>query len=189
MKSLAVKENHDATMALVLIGSFASFCVPDVLYHGTWSDKAEQILKDGMRYQAGVPQSMASAGANYLTTSLSMAASIARSRAFRHGGVPQVISVDASQLNPDHLMFDLNMCGMHWSESIAYGLALPAEALSLTSVDATIFPDELMLLGEPIPGERPLVFDLGWSRAQEFLAVTLSRAESLAVQDVERCRS
>jgi hypothetical protein len=156
-------------MAIVLTGSFNSFCVPDVLYHGTSSEVAGQILKNGMQHQAGVAQSIASRGANYLTTSLSIAASFARSRAFRHGGSPSVISVDASQLNPDYLAFDLNMCGAHWSESIAYGLPLRPEALSLMPVDATFYPTELMLLDEPVPGERPLVFDLGWSRAREFL--------------------
>ena len=140
-------------MAVILKGIWASYCVPDLLYHGTFSDASEQILKTGLQHTLGDAQSMASRGANYLTTSLSMAASIARSRAARHGGLPQIIVVDARQLNADCLSFDLNMCGMHWSESVAYDQPIPPEALHLAELDAGLVPDELMLLDEPMPGE------------------------------------
>lgn len=160
------------TRQIVLAGSVSSFCVPEVLYHGTWSEAADGILKHGLRHDAGQPQSMASCGANYLTTSLSMAASIARSRASRHGSAPRVIAVESNRLDPDWLSFDLNMCGRYWSESVAYGQPIPVEALRLAEVDVDAVPNELMLLDEPTPGERPLVFNLDWSRAQEFMAAT-----------------
>lgn len=155
---------------LILQGDYASYCVPDVLYHGTFHAAAECILVEGLKHEAGKQQSMASRGMNYLTTSLAMAASIARSRAHRHGGRPQVIAIDSSKLNPDHLSFDLNMCGMHWSESVAYGLSIPPNGLFISNMDAQFVPDEPMLLEEPIPGERPIVFNMDWARAQEFLA-------------------
>lgn len=144
--------------------------MPDVLYHGTFHDAANRIFVEGLKHESGKQQSMASYGVNYLTTSLGMAASIARSRAHCHGGRPQVIEIDSSKLNPDHLSFDLNMCGMYWSESVAYGISIPPNGLCISSVDAQFVPDEPMLLEEPMPGERPIVFSMDWARAQEFLS-------------------
>lgn len=151
-----------------LIGVYTQLAAPAVLYHGTCSKAAASILTDGLQYQKGSQQSMASRGGNYLTTNLAMAASYARSRAFRSGGKPVVFSIQAATLSPDSLQFDLNLCGRYWSESLVYqGELLPNQ---LTLVYEHLLPasEALILLTEPEPGRHVVAVDLSWEKANLF---------------------
>lgn len=151
-----------------LLGAYTQLAAPAVLYHGTCSNAAAAILTDGLQYQKGSQQSMASRGGNYLTTNLAMAASYARSRAFCSGGKPVVFSIQTDTLSPDSLQFDLNLCGRHWSEALMY----QAEVLpnQLTLVDECLVParEELILLTEPEPGIHVVAVDLSWEKANLF---------------------
>lgn len=151
-----------------LIGAYTQLAVPAVLYHGTCSQVADAILAEGLLYQKGSQQSMASRGGNYLATSLAMAASFAKSRAFRTGGTPVVFAVQAHKLIADALSFDLNMCGRYWSEALVYQDALPPNLLTLVEKDIKALPDARMLLNEPTPGVDQVAIDLNWEKARLF---------------------
>lgn len=158
------------TSAMVqLVGAFASLAVPPVLYHGTCSKAASNILVHGIRYQDGTRQSMASRGGNYLTTSLAMAACFARSRAYRTGGDPVVLAIHASGLRADELGFDLNMSGWYWGEALVYQGDIAPQLLSRVDEDIEAYPLAPMLLDEPVPGTRPIAIDLTWDKASLYL--------------------
>lgn len=156
--------------AVILRGNFTELCLPATLYHGTSSDALEAIMREGLRPDLPGKQSALSSNAVYMITDLTMAAHMARSRAFRHGREPAVIAIDTRDLDPDQLGFDLNMSGAQWTESLAYGAAITPGSLSTLSDTEVALPARPMILGDPVPGEKPIAFRLDWARAEDFMA-------------------
>ncbi len=163
-------EHPQAISAVVLRGDFNSFCLPQLLYHGTCSAVASVILRNGFGPHCGVRESLLSDGSTYLTTNLGMATSFAASRATKRGGSPAVIAVDAANLDPDSLSFDLNMSGgRHWTEALKYNRPIDPGAFHPVDIGGVDLTSVRMLLNEPVPGERALAFELQWSRATEMM--------------------
>lgn len=155
--------------SIIINGNQNSFCLPELLFHGTHDGALESIFKTGLDYSQGLQQSIASQGANYLTTNQCIAENIAASVAKKCGGSSIVIAVESRYLNPDFLRFDINMCGEHWSESIAYDSIIEPNWLKISDANPGRIYHKTMQLGEPTPGSRPLVFLMDWVRSHEFI--------------------
>jgi hypothetical protein len=158
-------------------GHFSAFFLQARLYHGTSSDCADAILANGLRADQLDKQSRLSLDAVYLTTSLELATSSAKARAFRKNSAPVVIAVEAKQLNPDRIGFDLNLCGRYWSESIAYQENIAGDALSFCACATPEALDNYRLFLESPTGEntRDLVWDANWEKALSFVKPFLQR--------------
>lgn len=157
--------------AVLKEGVVSRLCLPATLYHGTSLQCLPSILTEGLRIDISRKQSRLSGNAVYLLTDETMAAHFARSRAFRLCDEPVVLAIDTAQLNADCLAFDLNMCGCRWTEAMAYQANVPPSAIRQLSMDTLSAEPRLMLLGEPEPDGKPVIFDLDWDRAPEFLAM------------------
>lgn len=155
-------------------GGFAAYYVPEQLYHGTTSLRQERIAEQGLRPDLPRKESALSREAVYLTTNLALAASVARNRAFRHGGEPIVLAISAESLDPDRMNFDWNMCGLHWSESIAYDGVIDPEAIRTESGDWLQMEEAKMRLDDPTPGDTTVVLDARWPGIGDYLAACAS---------------
>lgn len=158
---------------LILLGRFNALCLPSILYHGTSRNCMQAIQHEGLRPDIPDKQSRLSSDAVYLITDLTIAAHMARTRALRQEDEPVVLSIHSSRLDPDLIAFDLNMSGRHWTESITYSSSIPADAITELPGAAAHKDANNMLLGEPRPGQKPVVFNLSWTRAADFLAHVL----------------
>ena len=156
--------------ALIHEGRFQRLCMPATLYHGTSSSCLSALLSEGLRPDIANKQSSLSSDFVYLITDVTMAAHLARSRAFRQNDEPLVLAVSSSHLDIEHLHFDLNLCGRYWTESIAYGKAVDPQAITVLPSAVTQLESRNMLLSDPLPGEKPLVFSMDWPCASLFQA-------------------
>lgn len=155
---------------MILQGWYTALCVPTTLYHGTTKSRMASIQAEGLRTDRPHKHSSLSYDAVFLICDPTIAASIARSRAFQANDEPVVLAISTERLVPDSMMFDMNMCGADWTESVAYGATISPEAIALLGEPHMDAPVNPMLLGDPVPGHKPLVFKLRWARSEEFLA-------------------
>lgn len=155
--------------AVMCCGRFVQYCLPATVYHGTSAGCLATVLDEGLRPDIRDKQSALSRDLVYFATDAAMAAHLARTRASRRGETAILLAINAACLHPDQLGFDLNMPGSGWSESVTYGGVVPPDAITVLPTAAAQVAAGLMILGDPLPGNKPLAFDLKWSRAHEFL--------------------
>lgn len=152
-------------MKKFLIGKFNKWILPEKLYHGTSSIFIQSLKKNGLTVNQKRNSILSDEFSIYLTTSLSMAKSYAKT-ATKNGGNPIILEVNANNLKADNISFDYNLSRILTSEAIKYSETIK-EFKIIKNLD--YIKDELMNLNDPVDFNQLVVWDLTQKNVYDYI--------------------